>query len=550
MSDAATIPSWEDQLPPVQMKINRFCENWIFAFIVAMAIRHFVVEPFRIPSASMEPALYGDIALGRSDFVVVDKLFCRFRAVKRFDVTVFQFPHPEISGPGGSIITAYDAADKRRDSWLTRPPVYRNFVKRAVVLPGERFYIANGDIFVADAQGTFAVARKPAAVQEEVWGRIYTQGAQTTPEVYLPWKGVDGATVTSAEGSDLTLTLTPTGSVAFTQPFRNLYFKPGPLRVEPRFGSKGPQLVDVALDRPLFTYNKKLGNAWDLDDWNVKRVTTADLDNPAHGAELNAAMHERIGDVRVAFRVDELNGRVRCELAEGTLQALDLDLVPDAWRLLRRNSDGTEEELATASGATVGSEFSLANIDDEVVLVVNGVEVVRAPVAAADPEIERLAWTWSGEGRARIANCTADRDLHYCANGFLKPETLMVAGTDLGTQSAWKRSQATLRSGSALAQLDAAKHIRHERDVRAQMLHHEVTDSEATKPIGYSAETAITAPDNGYLLMGDNSPMSWDARNWGWVPAANIRGRVVLRIRAKRFGESTYIPFLDWSWLH
>ena len=66
-----------------------FAENWIFAFIVAMAIRHFAIEAYRIPTASMEPMLYGDEAVSKADHVLVDKLLFRFTGPERFGVTVF-----------------------------------------------------------------------------------------------------------------------------------------------------------------------------------------------------------------------------------------------------------------------------------------------------------------------------------------------------------------------------------------------------------------------------------------------------------------------------
>src|SRR3954471_24690697 len=106
--------------PEWQRWLNRFCENWIFAFIVAMAVRHFCLEAFRIPTASMEPMLYGDPAVLQSDHVVVDKLVSRFRTPQRWDVTVFQFPQPEIM-VGGHEVTAIDDRGERRDSFLTNP---------------------------------------------------------------------------------------------------------------------------------------------------------------------------------------------------------------------------------------------------------------------------------------------------------------------------------------------------------------------------------------------------------------------------------------------
>jgi len=550
---APPAPTWEDRLPEVQRKVNRFCENWIFAFIIAMGIRHFVVEPFRIPTASMEPALYGDPALNRSDFVVVDKISSRFRAVQRFDVTVFQFPHPEIAARGGAIVSAVDEVGERHDHWLTQPLVYRNFVKRAVVLPGDRFYFANGDLFVAGKDGTFAVAKKPPAVQEAVWERIYTNGAQEKPEWYLPWAASGGASVDNKRAQGLTFTVTPAGAVTFTQPFTNLYFKPGLIRVERKFASKGPEQVEIALDKPQFTYQGILGSAWDRDQWWLKRLTTADLDNPGHGALLNAAMRERIGDVRVAFAVTALAGAVSCVLNEGSVQQVSLQLTAQAWRLVRSTAAG-EELLVTGAGASVGRTFSLAVIDDEVVLTIDGAEVHRSGIAAADPQTEVLAWRWLGDGSITVQDLYAERDLHYCANGFLAPEKQYVqpypgsdSSGDVGTRNRLPALIRAVATSNGQQRAGAAKELRHERDVRAQMLGHPVTDSELPKRIGFSPETAITAPDNAYLLMGDNSPMSWDSRNWGWVPAANLRGRVVLRIRSVRFGDWPYIPFLDWS---
>jgi signal peptidase I len=55
-------------------------------------------------------------------------------------------------------------------------------------------------------------------------------------------------------------------------------------------------------------------------------------------------------------------------------------------------------------------------------------------------------------------------------------------------------------------------------------------------PLGTSAGNAITAPPGAYLMMGDNSPLSWDGRSWGWVPKENLRGRVLAVI----------LPFSRW----
>jgi len=243
---------------------------------------------------------------------------------------------------------------------------------------------------------------------------------------------------------------------------------------------------------------------------------------------------------------------VACVLSVGTAQTLMLQMTSDAWRVVRADADG-EQELARGSATMIGRRVAFASVDDEVVLVIDGVEAHRSAIAAVDPETHPLSWSWRGAGSMTVNEITADRDLHYCANGFLMPEKLYVrqpsgrqADGEMGTRDYLQRRLVQSRTGVGPERLAAAKDVRSEREVRSQMLGREVNDQELLRRIGHSPETAITAPDNAYLLLGDNSPMSWDARNWGWVPADNLRGRVVLRIRSKRLG-GTYIPFLDWS---
>ena len=553
MTEPEPSTSYESRLPTWQQGFNRFCENWIFAFIVAMAIRHFCLEAFRIPTASMEPALYGDQAFTRSDYVVVDKLFQRFRGVQRWDVTVFQFPHPEIEVKGEAV-TAYDEDGKRRDHLLANPLMYRNFVKRAVIMPGDVFYIASGDIHLKGADGRFQVARKPPALQETLWQPIYRHGAQTVPEWYMPWVAGNQAKIENLEADGLRLTLTgDQDSVGFAQPLNNLYIKPGFVDVTPRDGSGGMSRVEASLLTPLFTANGKRGNIWHLDQWWANRITTADLDNKVTGASLNAAMRERIGDVRVVFRPTALSGALALRLREGLKQWVELRLTASGWTLISARGAEPEQELTRGSTAPVGHEFALSNLDDQVVLAIDGGEVWRSDLAATDPEQDLLEIVWRGAGDLTLAAIAIDRDIHYCNNGFLQPESLphllqsppADRKNDIGARVAWDRANANLLDLRA-DRILAARDLRHMTDTREQMLGRELRGNEAWKPIGYSAATAITAPKDAYLLLGDNSAFSWDARNWGWVPAANLRGRVLIRVRS-RFAGGIPLPFTDWA---
>lgn len=555
---APSPPTWEEaHLPQAQRSLNRFCENWLFAFLVAMSIRHIALEAFRIPTASMEPMLYGDPSFTRSDFVLVDKLWFRVSPMKRWDVTVFQFPAPEIE-VGGRDQSAYDADDHRRDNVLTQPLMYRNFVKRALVMPGERFYLANGDLFVGTAGNTFAIARKPPAVQAALWQDIYRHGAQTMPEWYVPWKAATGAQVENLQQQGLRFFTAAgeDGVVRFDQPLRNLYCKPGEVRVEARLNSAGPEIIQAALTAPLFTYHGRIGNIWRLDEWWVSRMTSADLDSQSHGTLLNTSMRERIGDVRLSMTISAVDGTPALRLREGAKHWLELRLSAGGWTLVGAQGDQPEQTLATGQGPPVGRVFDLANIDDQAVLTIDGGEVYRGEVPACNPESDLSELSWTGAGAISVASFVLQRDLHYCNNGFLSPESVRVRMPGRGEEEIGPRERLTQLNNAIGKEAtptdqrnEMAKERRHQRDVRAQMLGlstEELSQRQEFQRLGYSPETAITAPDNAYLMLGDNSPMSWDGRNWGFVPATNLRGRVVLRARA-RVIAGIPVPFADWA---
>ncbi len=101
------------------------------AIAIVLAIKAWVVNPYRIPSSSMEPTLHcakpGDSCESRfSDRVLANRLVYRFRDPERGDVIVFDVPQlaEERCGAGGV------------------------FVKRVVVLPGETWRMEDGIVFI------------------------------------------------------------------------------------------------------------------------------------------------------------------------------------------------------------------------------------------------------------------------------------------------------------------------------------------------------------------------------------------------------------------
>ena len=93
--------------------IREWVESLLIAFILAMLIRTFVVQAFKIPTSSMEPTLM----VGNR--ILVNKFIYRFNKPQSWDVIVFKYP-----------------LDRKRD-----------FIKRLVANGGETVSINNGKIF-------------------------------------------------------------------------------------------------------------------------------------------------------------------------------------------------------------------------------------------------------------------------------------------------------------------------------------------------------------------------------------------------------------------
>jgi len=141
-------------------------EAIIIAFIMALVIRCFCIEVFKIPSSSMEPTLLGDVGDNHSrgsctfgdyhvppappvgqdtasgDRIMVTKYFYSFSPVERYDVLVFKFPLNQA----------------------------KNFIKRVVGLPDEEILIHRGNLFVRKpGEAAFQIARRTPRTQDSIW---------------------------------------------------------------------------------------------------------------------------------------------------------------------------------------------------------------------------------------------------------------------------------------------------------------------------------------------------------------------------------------------
>ncbi len=153
-------------------------EAVIVAFIMALLIRCFCIEVFKIPSSSMEPTLLGGLPdhsiddcsfahyhkAPSGDRIMVTKYYHAFSPVERYDVVVFKFPLNQV----------------------------RNFIKRVVGLPDEEFFLDRGNIYTrpdsAPEDAPFTIARKPLRIQQSLWIRDLATGWEEGRTIEDSWR--------------------------------------------------------------------------------------------------------------------------------------------------------------------------------------------------------------------------------------------------------------------------------------------------------------------------------------------------------------------------
>ena len=135
-------------------KHKSFYKEWIEPFliaaIVALFIRQFVVEAFKIPSGSMIPTL--DIG----DHLLVNK-FVYGPRIPFTDIRIFAWKEPK---RGDIIVFKYPENETK------------NFIKRVVGLPGDKIEIKKGILFIND-QPVQVIAQGVSREREQGDGSSY-----------------------------------------------------------------------------------------------------------------------------------------------------------------------------------------------------------------------------------------------------------------------------------------------------------------------------------------------------------------------------------------
>jgi len=99
-------------------KIFEFLKIVVISLVIILPIRYFIIQPFYVKGASMEPTFHDH------QYLIIDEIGYRFNAPKRGDIVVFRYPQ--------------------------NPQEY--FIKRVMSLPGERVEIRDGNIYLYNDQ--------------------------------------------------------------------------------------------------------------------------------------------------------------------------------------------------------------------------------------------------------------------------------------------------------------------------------------------------------------------------------------------------------------
>lgn len=89
----------------------------MIAVVTVFLIRNFLIQPFLVSGASMEPNF------GSGNYLIIDEITYRFREPQRGEVVVFRYPG--------------------------NPSTY--YIKRLIGLPGEKVEIRDGSVYIANS---------------------------------------------------------------------------------------------------------------------------------------------------------------------------------------------------------------------------------------------------------------------------------------------------------------------------------------------------------------------------------------------------------------
>lgn len=338
------------------------------AIVMAVVLKYFAVEAYKIPTGSMQPTLMGSPEARVFDRILVDKLSFHFRDPERWEIVIFKYP-------------------------LDRA---KNFVKRVVGLPGEWIRIAHGDVWTRpDERSTWTIPRRPRPVLEEMLKPLdLTSEDDSGPS---PWAPAPDASGWVARGRRIEA--------------------PGPGKA--RFGAGRGSIRDEYLDGYPPTLRRAIEQFVAEHPGSRAQV----LKDPAHNVgdlRVEARARPGAGCAWVGFELDEgtLRYALRVPGPAAPAGAVPEVRVTDTSRA-PLGADRSWEAQGEPLRLEAGSWTRLAgqNIDDRLTLEVDGRVVAELDVPPA-PNEPSAAWVRLEGGGGELEELQVLRDVYY-ADGNL-----------------------------------------------------------------------------------------------------------------------------------
>ena len=335
---------WRDNLEAVTM-----------AIAMAVMLKYFVVEAYKIPTGSMQPTLLGAswdsdgdgrIDNGIYDRIIVDKFSYHYRDPERWEVAVFKYP-------------------------LDRS---KNFIKRICGMPGEQLRIEGGDLWTrASSAEAWKVLRKPRPIQREMWKPFDRRS-----ERYSEWRKLPGAEAWLVEGRSRVVARGDGGV---------------------RLPRDGGAVLDAYRD----------GYPADLARWMNPSPGSHPVGDLRVDGEVTALAGCR------ALVVELREGARRYQLVlpgpaapEGSGPRIAVEEPSDGGQSGKASASATPWRLPAGEAVS----FAAQNMDDLLSLEVDGEVVAELEIAPAEDATATITLRVEGEG-ADLDDLEAYRDIHY-----------------------------------------------------------------------------------------------------------------------------------------
>jgi signal peptidase I len=417
---------------------------------------------FKVPRVKADPyASATDSPVHYGDRILVLKYLYQVQAPRRWDVVVFKSPSGE-----GKFET--------------------NFIKRLVGLPGEALMILDGDVYVApsdvpELKRDWQVQHKHRKAQDALWRVVYDNdfyprnadaSRQARPFV-LPWQQTAGN--------------------GWKQPQKNEQ-----MRVLTFSNPGGAGTLSFNKDA-----NRASARSWlALADWlpyNETRPVNLTADVDYYGPDMYP--EERIpwwyvSDVKVQFYWERKSGDggIKVELTKRN-DAFTAEITPQVAKVVHRAPDGAtkvigEADVSFAAGGPMQIEFM--NVDYQVTLYINGQKVIQSAREQYSPNVSGLLK--QHEDRLLMARGGASNE---SIRMMFPPPTIQISAEkqecEVSHLSLWRDIYYTPTYMSYGAEIDKGR---------------------PSAPIVLYKSKRGEVRENEYFVLGDNSILSGDARNW------------------------------------